>query len=497
MGAVEASRVSLDYYHMRPYPQRAFGPLQWPLDKGPVPTPLPFAAILIDEGAEFVFRGGAPRFTVADSDDANDFLAAVIKSNQLDSRWVPLAKRNGNLGTLAVKWSYDSDNEDRPVQLAFLSVPEECRVWVDPHDQTRILMARVQYPYRDPTDSHWYYFREEWTDDRWVTYEPKHAGDESVTDVTALPGYSNDLGDKGDWVITDESDNPFGVIPITLIKNRAVEGQLLGIGDVWGSYKLMDRIALTMHGEDKSNQMHSEPNLVITNALLKNDGPLMPNEPIAVSNTNPDGPPADVKLLEPSGNARQYSHLSIEKWLEWLWAQVGMSRVDAATVTNKGNMTRAVFEMLYARTIATSNHKRTAWGEGGLGPMFSRMLTGLARVGAVSVAGISLPAIDRPDVTVTWPDYFEATDQDLEAVTDRTISQVGGGMLSEERGARRIASREGHPPHEVEAIAQEAVTAKEAKDAAARAAATPAPTGSETPILDSNLTGATTGLQAV
>jgi len=473
MGTLRQSWQSLDYYYMRPYPRHAFGSNQWPLDKGPLPTPLPFAQILVDEGAEFVFRGGSPRFTVSEDENANDFLAAVIKANGLESRWVPLAKRNGNLGTIAVKWSYDGDNADNPVRLSFLSVPEECRVWVDPHDQTRIMMARIQYPYRDASNGDWYYFREEWTDDQWVTYAPKYAGDAGVTDASLLPDYANTLGDGDDWVIETTLTNDFGTIPVALIKNRSVEGQLLGVGDVWNSYKLMDRIALTMHGEDRANQMHSEPIPVAVNATLQNAGPLLPGEPISVKNSDPNGAPADMKLLEPSGNARQYSHQSIDRWQEWLWAQCGMSLVDTDAVSNKGNMTRAVFEMLYSRTIATSNHKRTAWGDGGLAPMFSRMLTGLSRVGGVAVNGITLGTVEKPDVTVTWPDYFEATDEDLKAVTDRTVGQVDAGMLSKDRGARRIAMREGHPPHEVEEISQEV---KDAEAKAEAAAPDPAPT---------------------
>ena len=63
-----------------------------------------------------------------------------------------------------------------PVRISFLTVPEECRVWMDPHDQQRVLMARVQYPYREAQTGRWHYFREEWTADTWVTYRPKPAG---------------------------------------------------------------------------------------------------------------------------------------------------------------------------------------------------------------------------------------------------------------------------------------------------------------------------------
>ena len=442
---------SFDYYHSRPYPAHAFGPQQWPLDKGPVPTPLPYAKILIDEGAEFMYRGGPPSFDVPGNPDATTLLQQIIETNGLASRWVPLAVRAGNIGTLAAKWSYDANDEDCPIRIAFLSVPEECRVWFDPHDQTRMLMARVQYPYQDPADGKWKYFREEWTAEEWVTYHPKDAGSSTATSAASLAGYTQNFGDGDGWEVDQRLTNDFGVIPIVLIKNRVVEGMPMGAGDCWGSFRLMDRLALTMHGEDRASQLHSDPNLVITNATLGNSGGLIPGEPLEVNNSDPEKS-ADAKLLEPSGTARQYAHQTMDRWQSLLYKQVGMSEVDPATVTNKGNLTKAVFEMLYGRTIATCNHKRTQWGQGGMAIFFRKMLIGLANHGDVK----EVRSIDRDlDVNVIWPDYFEATPDDIKAISDRTMGQISGGVLPLERGAKRIAKAEGMPDADIEDLLEE------------------------------------------
>jgi hypothetical protein len=443
---------SFDYQNGLPYPAHAFAPPQWPADKGPFPTPLPYVKSLISEGADFIFQGGNPSFSVPDSPEADAFLADVIKVNRLSSRYNPLARQNGNAGTMAAKFSFDTDTGfGAPVRVTFLSVPEECRVWTDPHDQQRILLARVQYPYRDPQNGKWYYFREEWTERTWIKYHAKEAGASQITGPMNLPGYSLSMGDGDGWEIESQEENPFGLIPITLIKNIAQEGSPLGIGDCWGSFRLIDRIALTMHGEDRSNQMHSDPTTVAMNAELEG-GAVVPGEVLAVRNTNPDGPGADVKLLEPTGAAREFSHKSIDKWEELLYKAIGLSRLDPATLTNKGNMTRLALMTAYARTVATSDLKRTNWGEAGLSLFFRALLIGLSRTGA-------FPEIRRLgemiDVSCAWADYFAPTEADLSDVTNRTVTQVGANLLPQNRAVTRLATLEGIPAAEHPALLQE------------------------------------------
>ncbi|HEU4754370.1 MAG TPA: hypothetical protein VFU47_14780, partial [Armatimonadota bacterium] len=207
-----ASAESWAYWNERPYPQFAFGARQWPAEKGPLPTPLPYVQVLITEGAEFVFRNGAPQFSVppeqaAGLEGADQWLRRVIETNCLAEQWIALAEHNGNQGALAVKFSVDLEDQERPVRLAFLDVPQQCRVWFDPHDCERMLLARIQYPYRDVASGDWYYYREEWTDDLYVTYVPRRAADRSVSGAEAIPGYLSDLGDSDDWQIDRQEPN--------------------------------------------------------------------------------------------------------------------------------------------------------------------------------------------------------------------------------------------------------------------------------------------------
>ena len=244
----------------------------------------------------------------------------------------------------------------------------------------------------------------------------------------------------------------------------AVEGSPLGVGDCWGAFRLIDRIALTMHGEDRSNQQHTEPREVYKNAQVNNTGPTLPGEPITISNTNPDGPPADYALVEPTGAAREYSYRSIDKWEELLYKAVGLSRLDPATLTNKGNMTRLALMTAYARTVATSDLKRVNYGEAGLSVFFRTLLVGISRTGAFGELGDVDEMIEVP---CQWQDYFSPTDADLTDLTNRTVTQVKNNLLPAPRAATRLATAEGIPPAEHDDLLAELEDEEEKRQSAA------------------------------
>lgn len=440
---------SQDYYNMRPYPTHAFGPQQWPRDKGPLPTPLPYVETLINEGAEFVFRNGNPTFAVADNPEADELLQEIIAQNALNDQWISLAEQAGNQGTIACKFSVDMENKVCPIRLTFLDVPTQCRVWCDPHDQNRFLMARVQYPYR-AADGQWYYFREEWTDTLHVTYHPRLAGKADVEGYLQLAGYMETLGDGSDWEIDQQDENPFGVIPITIIRNRRAKGNPTGVGDCWKLFPLVDRLSLTMHGEDLGNQIHAQPIPVAVNATISNTGPLKPGEPIEV-HSDSDESSADFKLVEPTGAAREFSHRSMDRWEDLLYRGAGLSRVDPAAVTNKGNMTEMAFKMTYGRTIATCDQKRKHWGESGMAVLFRNLLLGLQRMGGIKRAA---KCDEKTVVGVEWPNYFGRTDDDLQTLTNRTGDQVDKGFLPIEDGAERVLRAEGLPDAKIKELLQ-------------------------------------------
>lgn len=459
-----------DYYNNRPYPRHAFGPEQWSLDQGPIPTALPLPQILIEEGAGFIFRNGGPLWSVAEDDNADELLQEILSQNKVDSQYIPTAEANGNQGAMACKFSIDANDPDCPVRISWLSVPQECRVWVDAHDINRILMARIQYPYRDQSDGKWYYHREEWTDDWFVTYKPRFAGASTIGAISDIPGYSMNLGDLGDgtgaWEIDTKEANDFGVIPVGVVPNRRVKGNPLGVGDLWRLYPLIDRIARTMHGEDSANQLHSDPTKVALNARIDNTGPPAPGEILVINKDSETGPPPDLKMLEPHGRARAFSFQSIDTWKGLLYDASGLSLVDESVIGNKGNLTSLALSMIYSKTISTTDRKRQLWADG-FGDFLRRMLVGLRNLG-----GFARSEKVHDDLTVScaWPDYFASTDSDKATVTDRTVKQVDKGLLTPERGAERVAVAEGMPKSEVATLLLELKALKASRGLTADAA---------------------------
>ncbi len=461
---------SWDYAFLRPYPQHAFGPAQWPREKGPFPTALPYTSTIISELSAFVFQNGGPQFSVPDDPDSDALLQLLIKRNNLPSQYVPVAEDGGNQGAMAAKFSVDPNDDERPVRFAFLKIPQECRIWLDPHDKHTILMARIQYPYRDLVTGHWMYFREEWTAESWITYEPLLAGSSDLSGIGSLPGYRTHIGDTDEpskWVIRDNVPNPLGLIPVTVLRNRASVSNPFGEGDCWRVFRLMDRIALTMHGEDKSNQLHSDPIPVATNAELDNEGALLPGEWLSVRNDNPDVK-ADVKLLEPTGAARAYSVAYIEKMEELLYDAVGVNQIKTKDVSNKGNLTSLALQLMNYRTISTADRKRDLYGAGGYSRLFRDVLLALQNLG-----GFPQVKKFRPDMEVSceWPTYFAETPQDMKDTTDRTATQVENNFLPLPRAIERIARVERIPTNEIAIVKSEVAAQASARLAAASSTA--------------------------
>ena len=410
-------------------------------------------------GAEFVLRNGVPRFSVSDDDRATQFLERVIQSNRLEKQYLDMLIAAAHCGAVAVKWNVDLEDARCPVQISVLSVPNECRFWFDPHDRTKPLMCRIQYPIRDYANGgNWAYYRQEWTNEMCVDYISRPAGIGADADITQCLEYQETFGDSEEWEVASVQANPFGVIPVTILRNRTLKGNPLGLGDCWGTaFRLIDRIALTLHWENRANQMHAMPQPVSINARIQNEGVMLPGEPLEIINDGDKN--ADYKLVEPSGAAREWTHKDIDRWTALLYEEVGLSQIDAEAIGNKGNMTELALQTAYQRTIATSDQKREQFGNSGLAIFFANMLVGLKRMGGFK----EIMHVDYDvQVACAWPRYFSETPQDLADTTERTIKQVDNHLVSHEQAIKRVASVEKLPHSEHDDMIAQLVAERQA-----------------------------------
>ena len=272
-------------------------------------------------------------------------------------------------------------------------------------------MARVQYPYFDAQDGKTYWYREEWTDQEEVHYDP--IPDELFTLGKPIP-------DEYDgWRIRRRSRNPFGVIPITAIRNIETD-DLWGVGDLWDLYRVLDRIHLTYHLMDKSNQFDSEINPIFIDARVDEsdiDKPLQPGQPLQLQSDN-DQNKAQVVLPEARGSLRPAMMEYARDLRRQVLDAASSVMVEPGDLTNKGNLTVAVLQQLYLPQIEITEEKRKTYGENGLCLFLSRMAQGLQR------AGVSLGVNESDEATYSvdllWPAYFERSEDEKAAVTGRT-----------------------------------------------------------------------------
>ena len=178
-----------------------------------------------------------------------------------------MAERAALEGGVALKFDFDASRMGKPVNIDALSVVDQVRLYFDAHDSDLLLMARVQYPYFDAAEGAVYWHREEWTARERVVYAP--VADLSLGGQFGVGSWREADGFE-DWAVVAREENPFGVIPILYVKNiEALD--VWGVGDLWTLYRVIDRINLTYHLMDRSNQFDSETNPIFQDLEVADD----------------------------------------------------------------------------------------------------------------------------------------------------------------------------------------------------------------------------------
>jgi len=430
-----ASAEAWAYHTLKPYPLWAFR--NWKTeDLGPLPRCMSHAKRIVRRGARFLFGKGI-EISAPGNEVLEEFLRHVWASNNMPARMVAAAEKGAIEGQIALKFAWDPSRPKCPVSIQTLSAATDCQFFYDPHDKSRLLMVRVQYCYQPPGGKKMWY-REEWTATQEVHY----------FDVP-----SESLGkqdpDTFTWTESSRAPNPFGVIPVVHIKNLEVD-DTLGVGDLWELYRILDDVNLAYWHQKRCNQFDSTINPYFIDLDLEDediDKPVRPGQPIALQSTNSHGEGQQGKVIFPSGTndtreaLRQYAK-DLEKQLN---DAAGTVNVDQAEFTNKGNLTTAVLEQLYALLIETTQEKRKSYGQNGIEPFLEALALGLAKigVGAELIGPASETAPDSWDVQVSWPPFFELSPEEKELEVGRTQEEELAGYITHERAIERIAQING------------------------------------------------------
>ena len=424
------------YHRGDPYPLYHFR--NWMTeDRGPLPRCLPLAKSIVRRSARFLF--GKPfRLTCAENEAWEAFLRKAWDDNQMNSRLVAMAEKAAIETGIVIKFAYDEEAET-PLTFQTLSIADQVRLYADPHDRTKVLMARVQYSYFDAAQGRTLWYREEWTADQEIHYLPLDLGD--FSDLT-ISKFNPDTCEK--WIVSTRQKNPFGVIPLVYIKNIETD-DFYGRLELDDLYRVLDNIHLTYHLMNRSNQFDAETNPIFIDADLDKldiDKPLQPGQPIDLQTKEDAKNQAKVSFPD-GGNALRPAMIEYAKDLrQQVMAAAGSVEINQADVSHIGNLTNAVLAQMYLPQIETTDEKRKSWGDSGLTLFFSLIARGLAAAG-VSGLGIDPKNPDTFTVAIQWPPYFPLSEEEMTAKVTRLQLEEEAGYLPHENAVEEVTEMEG------------------------------------------------------
>jgi hypothetical protein len=430
------------YHEMVPYPMYGLFKEWKESERGPIPKCRTLARDLAKDSARWLF-GKCPKIKVED-EKAQEFINRVIDENRLPAMLQTWATRAFFDGGASFAWSFDADKQEQGaatgVQINPYSVSQHSRFYYDPHDPRKLLMARIQYVYWDTSgpSGEWMVRRIDITDDYIQQYEDLQL--KVVWQGAYLgqhtPGVQQLVDMHKGWVTAERLDNAAGLIPVKEVKSVDT-GMVYGEGDMWRYWRLFDVMNLTYTIESIDNQISAWPHRIYID--LK---PESGDEPQAVG---PDSAEVleslgekqgKVQQLETAGAIRQHIAGFSERLEKELRSVVGYPKVDAAEITNKGNLTAAVMKQVYAPHIATTEEKRRLWTEQMLTPFFEDMLRGLKNADHPEAKKFA----DELTVEVEWPGYFSETSEELKMFVEVQSLMVASGYTTRERAVQEIAT---------------------------------------------------------
>lgn len=430
-----------DYNRLRPYPLWQFQ--TWKTEeKGPLPRCMPLPKRIVRRGATFLFGKGI-EINCPNNPELETYLRTAWNGNQMPSRTVAMATKGAIEGNVVLKFSFDPDLTPS-LRIYTLSLVDQVRLYYSPHDRQQLLMARVQYKYWDPTNSAYYWYREEWTDAEYVVYKPIKDSEwlASLTALTPKTQYQ-DPDAYTEWQIATREPNPFAVIPVVAIKNFDTD-DLYGCGDLWELFRVIDDLNLVWYQMRRSNQFDSELNPWLIDLEVDEeytDRPISPGEPVNASSTS-DTKQGKVEFPAGGNNLRTSMMEYAKQLRKEIEDAAGTVNVGHEDFTNKGNMTQSVLQQLYSLLIETTNEKRKTYGMNGIEIFLEKAAVGLAKHGITNFK-LNPKDHDSFDVQVAWPDSFELTEDEKTSKEERITEEVASGFLTQERGTKIVAQMEG------------------------------------------------------
>lgn len=453
------SRQARAYHELVPYP--VYGMFkEWKEgERGPLPRCWPMVRDIVETSARWLF-GRELKIETSD-DKTTEAITELWERSNMPAVMMRAATIAGYEGGTALYWTYDEDAaaDDPGVRIMTYSVTDHVRFWYHPHDPMQLLMARIQYPYFDPVEGKYFYWREDFTAEQIVVYEPLPVS--ALWKGEFLGGNPHQIqlqfDETGKWTPDPALSGPnaAGLIPIREIRHID-RGRVYGEGDLWRLFPLIDEFNLTRAVANIDNQVSAWPHRVYID-LQAEDG----EEPQAIGPDSSESvrsvgdKPGKVTLLQGNAATRPHIREHARDLSIAIRDAAGYPQIDAEAVTNKGNMTEAVMRQLYAPHIERTEEKRRNYGEYGIAPFLKDMALGLKKAAHPMFANVPKDLT----VEIVWPDHFSLMAADLKMLVETQNLMVDGGYTTRERAVVEVAVKRG--VDDIEKLQQEIKDAPE------------------------------------
>ena len=441
--------------------------------KGPRPRIRPVPKRIADLSATFLF-GDIPQLMAPDSeqhaemtrktpentrtDTLQQLVMDIWRMNSFDANLLVEARACSLDGGTIYKFAWTPQVRTRPIAVSTLS-PFDVQVTRDPLDPQIIESVRIQFKYHDKKSDRWYLHQEVWTDDTYRIYVPLETSEND--EIAAI----RSLGGEG-WPIAEQGRNMFGIIPLVYIPNRVIKGDPDGYGDFWDLFDKIDEYNHTRWLQHHHNQTELNPATILVNAVYGGTS-IKPDDFVRLTGQN-----ADIKRLETVGSMREWVEQSATDLRHEIFDGAGYDDVNPEIITNKGNLTRAVWELLNAKNIKTTQEKRVHWGENGLCVLFENILLGLSRLPDATAMYPCLRSIDETDqdtydIEIRWPEFYPVQPEEMTAVISNLNMAIESGFTTRMRAVEEYATAA--DIHDVNALMEDLADTHKAMDTRAAA----------------------------
>lgn len=380
---------------------------------------------MVNTVTSFLFSRG--RFPDIRADGGKKNAQEMIGQLVRQTKIMKAAKKTAVLGNIVgtVFWTFSVYNGRFSLKTYNAKV---CFATFSNEDSDEPIEVKVIYKYKDD-DGKWKWYRKDFTQNEVILYDtPEWIADEfpkfNVVEVN-----QHDLGFvPGVWIKNLEADLPFD--------GSSNDGQ--GLFEADSILRGCDSINYMVSQLDRALHNNLDPQLILTGITQMDfDKPLQRSVKVPWML----GKEGKADLLEATGVTFDKAQAYIKERTVEILRDARVILIDPSSIDIKADSSKAL-ERLFAPMLAQVDEERVNYGDEGMAPLFSKMLraTHILQSQGFKVQGAPHGEIETDEVSLSWGNFFDPTDQELRENLDRAVQAVSANLLSEDTAVSYVAS---------------------------------------------------------